>query len=230
MMFAELKRIMVYAANNNSFEGSFTDNIIGKLSRSNQIKTNRYLKQLYSFNLSDPFFVSFFWFWKNIPESELPVIALLYAIHRDYLLAESIDAVINIKPNSKVTVDYFMAAIDSHHQGQFSSATLRSVAQNIASSWKQAGFIEGKVKNIKIEREFGYYTVSFALLLGYLENLRGEYLMESKYIRALNLERRKLMDLISEAAKRDILSYQHAGNIVTIHFTKLLKEIGIDGE
>jgi hypothetical protein len=229
-MFAELSRIMTFAVSNSSFAGSFKDNVTGKLSRSNQIKTNRYLKQLYGFNLSDPVFATFYWFWKNVPESELPLITLLYAICRDYLLAESIDAIKKVQTGSKVTIDDLMNSIEAQHQGHFSLTTLRSVAQNIASSWKQAGFIEGKVRNIKTEPEIGYYTVSFAVLLGYLENLRGEYLLQSKYIRTLNLERPKLLELISEAAKRDILSYQHSGNIITLNFNKLLKEIGIDGQ
>jgi len=230
IMFAELSRIMFHGISNNSFEKSFSDNVAGKLSKSNQGKTNRYLKQLYGFDISDPFFNSFIYFWKNAIESQHALISLLLAIRNDYLLSESIDLIINTPIGQKLKVESLENIIESHHPNRFSPATLKSVAQNLASSWKQAGFIFGKVKNIRVQPEINYRTVAYALMIGYLEGLRGEYLMGSKYIRALGLTETKIRELIAEAAKRDILQYQHAGHVTAIMFPNLLKSIGIHGE
>ncbi len=230
MMFAELSRIMFNGIGHGSFETSFSDNVAGKLSRGNQNHTNRLLKKLYGFDPSDPFFRSFIYFWENSNEGQLPAVTLIMAFRSDILLAESIDPVINTPIGHKVSVDLLEKNIVQLHPDQYSTATLRSLAQNIASSWKQTGFILGKVKNIRVQPEIDYRTVAFSLLMGYLEGLRGEFLMGSKYIRALGLPDTKVRELIAEAAKRDILQYQYSGHVTTILFPTLLKSIGIYGE
>lgn len=230
IMFSELTKMMWYGVNQNSFENAFSDNVAGKLSKSSQQKTNRYLKQLYGFDMSDSYFASFFWYWKNADETDRPLIALLYAIRNDFHLAESIEVLNSTPVGEKVIIEELEKNITHRHQDRYSPATLRSLAQNIASSWKQAGFILGKVKNIRVEPDISFWVVSFALLLGYIEGKRGDFLLGSKYVKSLNLPDSKIRSLITEAAKRDILQYQHSGNVTTIIFSNLLKKIGIDGE
>ncbi len=230
IMFPVLSKVMSHGIHNHSFDQSFEDNVAGKLSKANQQKTNRYLKQLYRFDLTDNSFKAFHWFWKNSPESDHPIITFLFAISNDYLLAESIDVVQNVPSDKKVTVESFEENLDKTRPNKYSANTLRSISQNLASSWKQAGFISGKVKNIRVQPEITYIAVALAMLLGYLEGMRGEFLLTSKYIRALSLSESTVRELISEASKRDLLQYQYSGHVTTITFPNLLKAIGIDGE
>ena len=230
IMLAELSRIMFHGLSMNTFDGSFSDNVAGKLSKSSQKKTNMYLKQLYGFDLSDPFFISFKYFWQNIPDNQRPLISILLAIRNDFLLSDSINTVIETAIGKKVAIETLEKNAEDHHPNRFSSITLRSIAKNSASSWKQAGFILGKVNNIRVQPEIDYWTVAFALLIGFQEGMRGEYLLGSKYIRALGLPETKIRELISEAAKRDILQYQYSGHVTTILFPTLFKTIGIYGE
>ncbi len=230
MMLPELTRIMAHGLNQSTYQDSLADNVAGKRSKTNKDKTNRYLKQLYSFDLSDSSFLAFQWFWQHSPDSTHPLLALLYAIRNDFLLAGSIDVVILAPITQKVPVGDFETDLENRHHGRYSSNTLRSIAQNLAASWKQAGFIEGKVKNIRVRPEIGYHAISFALLLAYLEGMRGEFLITSNYIRALCLPESKVRELIGEASKRDILQYQYSGHVTSIVFPHLLKLIGIDGE
>ncbi len=230
MMLAELSRIMAHGIEQGSFEVSFTDNVAGKLSKANKDKTNLSLRYLYRFDPTNPAFSAFVWFWKNSPEADHPILALLFAISNDFLLSESIEIVQNTPLNQKVTVESLETNLASIHPGRYSPASLRSISQNLASSWKQAGFIRGKVKNIRVQPEISYRVVTFGMLLGYLEGMRGEFLLGSKYIRALCLPESGVRDQISEAAKRDLLQYQYSGHVTTILFPNLLKLVGIDGE
>jgi hypothetical protein len=230
IMFSELSKVMNYGISQGTFADSFTDNVAGKLSKSNQAKTSRYLKQLYGFDMTDPFFSSFTWFWRNAAEQEHSIIAHLYAIRSDYLLSESIEVVQTIPLGNKASIDLFVNNLEKYHPNRFTPATLLSVAQNIASSWKQAGFIVGKMKNIRTQPEIGFWSVTYALLLGYLEGLRGEFLLGSKYVRTLGLMSQKVRDLVTEAAKRDLIQYQYAGQVTTIMFGSLLKQLGINGQ
>lgn len=226
-MCVELSRIMSYISEHNSVKSAFDDNVAGKLSKSNVSKTNGYLRQLYGFNDNDPFFRSFLWFWKKMPDDDHPLLTILFAIQTDYLLSESIDILTNTDTGQKVEVKKFEENVIKCHPGRFSPATLRSVAQNIASSWKQAGFIQGKTKIIRIQPVINMQIVVFALLMAYLEGLRGEFLLNSKYIRILGLNESDLLELIAEASKRDLLEYQHSGYTTTISFNNLLINIGI---
>jgi hypothetical protein len=230
LMFSELSRVMDHGFDSNSFEQSLGENVTGKLTKSNIEKTNRYLKQLYGFNEGDSYFKGFKYFWKISSNESKPLLALLYAIHSDNLIAESINVVINKSIGHKVTVDAIEENISQFHPGRYSVITSRSIAKNIASSWKQAGFILGKVKNLRAQPEVDYLIVASALFLGYLDNLRGEYLLSSKYIRALGIQESIVRELTFEASKRDLLTYQFSGSVTTMKFNNLFKQLEINGE
>jgi len=121
-----------------------------------------------------------------------------------------------------------MENVERYYPKRFTAKTLESVAQNIASSWKQAGFIIGKVKNIRFQPPISYKIVSFAMLLAYLDGKRGDYILQDNCVSALCLSESKLRELAIEASRRDYLQYQFAGNVTAISFDKLLKNIGID--
>jgi hypothetical protein len=129
----------------------------------------------------------------------------------------------------KVSIEKLETNLEAHHPGRFSDNTRRSVAQNIASSWKQAGFITGKVKNIRTQPEVDYLVVAFALLLSYLNGDRGDFMLNSKWVKALGVGEDKVRELAFEAAKRDYLQYQSAGEVTTISFQKLLDKLDING-
>jgi hypothetical protein len=121
-----------------------------------------------------------------------------------------------------------MDNIANHHQGRFGEKTARSTSKNIASSWKQAGFITGKVKNIRSQPSISYKIVAFAMLLSYLKGDKGDFLIKSSTVQALCLNEDKLRDLTFEASKRDYLQYQYAGNVTSISFDLFLNKLGIN--
>lgn len=225
LMFAELSKVMNHAIEGGDFNGILNSNVANKLSSTNLIKTNRYLRQLYRFAKEDLLFRCFIHYWTLVNNEQKSILSLLYALSNDFLLRESIDIVVNTKVGEKVAIEKFEDNIEKYHPGKYSVNTKRSASQNIASSWKQAGYILGKVKNIRVQPVHDYYTVAFALLLSYLHGDRGEYIMLSKWIKALALNTEELRDLIKEAAKRDLLRYQYGGNVTVISFENQIKAI-----
>jgi len=225
MMFSELSQVMNHGVEGGDFNEVLNSNVSNKLSNTNLIKTNQYLKHLYGFNNEDLLFRCFKHYWTLVNNEKKSILALLFALSNDYLLRESIDIVINTKVGEKVAIEKFDENIEKYHQGKYSDNTRRSAAQNVASSWKQAGYIQGKVKNIRVQPIHDYYTVAFALLLSYLHGNRGDYILLSKWIKALSLNAEELRGLIKEAAKRDLLQYQYGGNVTVISFENQLKTI-----
>jgi len=64
MMFEELSKVMDHAIEDDKYLDSLNENIANKLTKSNQIKTARYLKQLYDFDFARISFIVFKYFWQ----------------------------------------------------------------------------------------------------------------------------------------------------------------------
>ncbi|MGZ4009909.1 MAG: hypothetical protein ACXVLF_03080 [Flavisolibacter sp.] len=229
MMFAELSKVMDHAIHDDMYLNSLNQNIANKKTKNNQEKTTGFLKQLYGFDLAYLPFRFFKYFWEITAENDKPLLTLLYAIGQDYLLGESYPIVASTKLGDKVTIDKLEENIEAQHPDHFSENTRRSLAQNIASSWKQAGFITGKVKNIRTQPKIGYHVVAFAFVLAYLNGERGDFILSSKWAKALCLGDSQLRELAIEAARRDLLQYQYAGSVTAISFTNLFTKLKIDG-
>jgi hypothetical protein len=228
-MFAELEKVMDHAGAEGDFLEALNRNVTGKKSGSGIEKTANYLRKLYGFDPGYPLFMAFNYFWKISDPDEKPLLAFIFAVNEDVLLEESIEVLQNVKPGEKATIDQFEEVIEEYHPNQYSANTRRSMAQNIASSWKQAGFLEGKVKNIRIQPEISARVACFAFLLAFLKGDRGDFIWNSTGVNALFLGESILRELALECARKDLLQYQYAGSVTVIGFTSLLNKIGIDG-
>lgn len=227
-MFAELEKVMDYALDAGGYSEAMHQNVMGKKSGSGVEKTANYLRQLYGFDTNYAPFMAFHYFWKEAEADNRPLLAFVFAINQDTLLAESIDVVAKTIPGEKVTIDMLEENIERYNPGKYSPRTRKSMAQNIASSWKQAGFIEGKVKNIRKQQEITYRVACLAFFLAYLKGDRGEFIWNSTVVKALCLTEASLRELAIECAKRDLMEYQHAGSLTSISFYNLLNKIGLN--
>jgi hypothetical protein len=227
-MFKELEKVMNYAIEDGNYLESLGANVINKKTSSGIEKTTGYLKRLYSFDPNNNSFKAFKYFWLNADEKDKPILSLLFAITNDYLLSESIDVVLKTNIGEKASIENFEKNIELHHPNKYTQNTRKSIAQNIASSWKQAGFISGKVKNIRSLPDISYNTLAFAFYLAFLNGLRGDFILTSKWVKALSLNEAQIRELAIEANKRDLLHYQFGGSVTTISFTNLQKELEID--
>ena len=227
-MFAELDKVLSHNIDGSDFTEILLNNVTGKKSSSNIQKTATHLKSLYGFDLQYAPFAALKYFWENAEFSDKPMLAFIYAINEDDLLAESLEVSLTTPIGEKATIEAFETVIEKYHPNNYSANTRKSLAQNIASSWKQAGIIEGKVKNIRVQREISYHVAGFAFFISYLKGNRGEFIWNNVGVKALGLSESRLRELAVECAKRDIMQYQYAGSVTAISFNKLLIKIGID--
>lgn len=219
---------MDFSIDRDNYFEAMKNNVFGKKSEDGIKKTSNFLAQLYGFEISNMKFRAFKYYWTDGDIHEKALITFLYAINNDYLLRESINVLSSTSIGSAVPVEKFMDNIEQFHPTKYSAITLRSIAKNIASSWKQAGFIIGKVSNIRTNPHVTYKVVAFAILLSYLSGERGDFLIKSPTVKALCLSESKLREFVIEASKRDFLQYQFAGSVTTISFENVMNKIGID--
>lgn len=227
IMFLELSKVMDFSVEKDNYQESMSNNVFGKKSQEGIKNTSSYLVRLYGFDISTSGFRAFKYFWLDCNHEERALISFILALNKDYLLQESISVVSNCKVGDKATIEAMMENIEKYHSSRFTEKTLRSIAQNIASSWKQSGFITGKMKNIRSVPQVTYKVVAFAMLLSYLSGERGDFIVHSKCVNALCLPESKLRELVIEASKRDYLQYQYAGSVTAISFDNLINKMGI---
>lgn len=228
IMFAELEKVMNYSVESDNFQVSLDSNVIGKKSADGIKKTTNYLKLLYGFDNQSSQFKAFKYFWKIAENEDKPLITLLFAIGRDYLLEESIPVVAETKLGDKVLIEKVEQNIESHYPNRYSPNTLRSMAQNIASSWKQAAFITGKVKNIRTQPEISFNVLAFACCMSYIDGDRGDFILVSKWVKALFLNESKVRELAIEASKHDLFQYQYGGGVTSISFANITNKLEIN--
>jgi hypothetical protein len=199
-------------------------NILGKQTGSNIIKSIKNLSTLYDFLHDNELWRVFVFLWKQAEEKDRRIMTLLYALYKDKLLQLSVPVVLDTPKGKKVEVQKILDAINKAYPERYAPTTGISAAQNMASSWKQAGYIEGKVRNIRIPVNPGFATVVFALYLGWTEKRIGEELLASKWMHVLELSYNHLKELLSQAAMRNLIHYQQAGGVTVIHLDNLIKQ------
>jgi hypothetical protein len=227
-MFLELEKVMNFSLEKDNYRASMQNNVFGKKSQDGIKKTSGFLSQLYQFNLTSKKFKAFRFFWSIADENEKVMLSFIFAVSNDYLLQENISVLSNYKLGEKVELESIENSIEKYHPNRYTKVTQHSIAKNIASSWKQAGFITGRVKNIRTEPEITYRIVSFAMLLAFFDGSRGDFIFQNNSILSLCTSENKIRELAVESSKRDFMRYQYAGNVTSINFDSLLNKIGIN--
>lgn len=225
IMSSELIEVMDFPKGDLDYFKIMEDNVFNKKTESSKKKTINYLTQLYNFNKVDEKFLCLEDYWRKIEDNEKPLLALLFAANKDYLVKESVDFVKSVRIDDKANIEAFEANIEHYHSNRFTPKTLRSVSQNVASSWKQAGYVVGKMKNIRTLKAPSYFAVAFAFLMAYLDGERGDYLFNHPSVKALDASREEVLTLIKAASDRGFLSYNQSGASTVISFQNYLKDL-----
>lgn len=177
MMLKELRELLAYvdcatADRKHYLKAIAKDNCLGKRSDKTRSLTYKHLASLYSLDISDLLFRALLFFWNRDPAGQ-PLLALLCAYARDPILRSSAPFILNAPQGTRVMREDLEAFIEDQAPGRFSSATLLSTAQNINSTWTQAGYLSGRRQKVRVSVNPTPGSTSYALLLGYLSGAPG---------------------------------------------------------
>ncbi len=226
MMSAELALVLNQVDASASAEGYrsaiIEDNILGKPTRTTRERSAKRLTELYALDCDCTLFRQLRHFWPADSSSQ-PMLAFLLAAARDTLLRDATPFVVAVKLDEIVTAQAIGEHLTHLYPKRFRPTTLHSTAQNLASSWTQAGYLRGKVKKIRVKPNVTPVVASYAILLGYLCGLRGKLLLDSPWTRLLDRSSAEILDLTHEASRQGWLRYKGVGAVVEIGFPGLLK-------
>jgi hypothetical protein len=197
------------------------ENVLGKPTHSSRQRTASYLIQLYALDPRSTVYRLLRLFWSK-EHAGRPMLAFLAACARDSLLRESTLLLRAIPPGEVVHADQIAEQIRERHPETYRPTTLKSSAQNLASSWTQAGYLRGKVTKRRSRPVVTPLVTSYALVLGHLLGLRGKLLLDSMWTQLLDRPMAEITDLVFEASKQGWLRYKAVGSVAEITFPGLL--------
>lgn len=211
-MFNELERVIESAIHYDDYISAIDENVIGKRSASALKKAKQYLVSLYGFDSNDKGFGLFIHLWGECEDYERRLLTLLLALRKDQLLEASIPFITSLEPGENVDRTSLRLKIDD--LTHYSENTLKKTVVRILSSWKQTGYLQGRVKAHRIAPRISAKVAAYAIALGRFEGLTGQYLVNTPYIKALGLTSHDLDVLFNEATVNDYIKYQNAGNVM----------------
>ncbi|EMB14845.1 hypothetical protein [Rhodopirellula europaea] len=199
------------------------ENVLGKRTTRSRKLAARHMGALYGLDLDVPLYRDFVYLWQRDPDGR-PLLAFLVAYARDAVLRTNTQFVLGLKENAPFIREELEAFIDAQDPGRFSAATLKSTAQNLATTWTHAGHLKGRVKKVRQRVRPTPGAVSLALLLGFVTGDRGPLLFESSYMKLLDCSPAAGMELAELAAVKGWIQFKRVGNVVEVLFPRLLTE------
>ena len=193
------------------------DNLLRKTSAMNRHKTAGLLARMYGLDPKLPVFRALRRLWQSSPEGQ-PLLAFLAAYAREPLLRAPWPLVRDLPPGGRVGTAWFIEALGTAFPSRFNAKTAKSTAQNIASSWMQAGYFSGVLTKVRTRPTVTPAVVALALFLGYLEGLRGHWLLRSAWTELLQVPEDELLMLAGAASRQGILHLLQAGDVVEVRF------------
>ena len=161
--------------------------------------------------------------WDRSTEAR-PLLALLCALGREPLLRDSAEAVLPAPPGTPVRAPEIAAKLAVKHPGQYSPKMLKSLAQNCASTWTQAGHLTGRVHKRRSSPTATPETAAYAALLGALAGFGGPALLASPWMLTLDRSESELLNLLRAAEGMGLLRMRAGGGVVEINVRRTMAE------
>ena len=201
-------------------------NVLGLATDSGRRKRLTTLRRLYELRPDSVLFRALRDLW-TVDDDARPLLVALCALAHDSIFRASASVVLSTHPGDEVVVGDFLAAVEGAFPGAYAASTLQKAADNAYASWQQSGHLEPPEGGHKTRRrpECRPADVAYALLLGHLENKRGEALFETLWAQVLDQPRSQLYDLAFAASQRGMIEYRNAGGVVEVGFRELLRPL-----
>ena len=145
-----------------------------------------------------------------------PMLALLCSLARDPTLRDGAKAVLDASIGELVRWPAIAAAFDTRHPGRLGEKMARSLAQNAASTWTQAGFLRGAIRKERVRAIATPAAAAYAALLAGLCGFGGMRLIESRWLDVLDRPVEDRMLLLRQAEGVGLARIRKVGDVIEI--------------
>jgi len=208
--------------------GDFTsailsDNLLAKPTNASREKSLRHLIQLYGLDSRLALFRLLRRLAAEDPQS-LPLMAMTCAFCRDAQLRASFDLLDQLRPGQVLARERMEQHLEQAFPRRFSAAMKKSLAQNVNTTWTEAGHLTGRTTKVRVMPQARMGASVYAMFAGYLLGLRGELLINSVFARLVAGDSSIITSHLASASAQGYLRFRHAGGVVEADFTPLLTE------
>jgi hypothetical protein len=225
IMFEDLELLIDAVPNStsiNEYISAIEDgNCLGKRTQKTRTYSAKYLIELYTLNPDIALFRTLLLFWERDVEAR-PLLASLCSAARDPLFRSSLKVILNTPESTILSKETMEEFIDAIEPGRFSKSTLQSIVRNIFSSWTKSGHLTGRAKKIRTRANSTPASVAYALYLGYLCGIRGPELFATDFVKMMDCNREKAIELAEIASQRGWIVFKRVGNVMELLFPNLI--------
>ncbi|MFH0730578.1 MAG: hypothetical protein V2B19_30065 [Pseudomonadota bacterium] len=225
IMFGELQSLLDAvpgkAGRLNYEKAVLEENCLGKQTLSTRKLSLQRLRELYALDPGIPLFRVMRDLWEINPESR-PQLALLLSLSRDPLLRISAAPVLNTPIGKEFARQDLTDALEQGTAGRFNDSTLDKIVRNASSSWTQSGHLKGRARKFRQKIKATPAALAYALVLGYLQGIRGETLFGCPWVSILDLDALDAREKADDAKRLGLLDLKQSGSIIDISFPKLI--------
>ena len=191
------------------------ENALGKRTYVTRLSSRQRLNEMYGLDPRLALFRVLRHLWR-VDSDGRPMLAMLAALARDPLLRSTAYPVLALAPGEELVRSRFASVIRSAVGLRLNTAVLDKVARNTASSWAQAGHLEGRVRKIRRRVAPTPAAAAMAVWLGQLEGREGLSLLDSDWAAVLDAPGRALLPAALDARRLGLIRARVAGNVVEI--------------
>ena len=229
MMFAELEAVLSAApgpVNRAAYAAAIIEgNCLEKPTTSTRRLSNQRLGELYAL---DPFVAVFRvlrTLWDVDPQAR-PLLAMLVALARDPRFLASAAPVLLQPVGVQIARAPIRDALYKLVGERMNDATLDKVVRNVSSSWTQSGHLKGRTFKFRQRVHAPPTAAAFALWLGDAAGFRGEELLTSGWMAALDCTASSARALALEAKRIGLIDLRMSADVIEFGLDRLDPRIG----
>jgi hypothetical protein len=226
LMLEDLKRLFDAVPADASLEAYhrvvLEENVLLKPTAATRARSLQYLRRLYGLERSFILFGPLRQLWAQDVAAR-PLLALLTALVQDELFRSSAEFMVALPVGTVTSATALSVVVSTDHNAPLSKITLESVGQRTAASWTQSGHLTGpQTRRVRSRVQATPGSVAYAMLIGYLQGVRGLMLFETIWARLLDAQPAELDALAFAASQRGWLEYRRIGDVAEFGFAGLL--------
>jgi hypothetical protein len=130
-------------------------------------------------------------------------------------------SVLNLKEGEEFSRSTVEASLRVATEGRLNDQVLAKVVRNCASSWAQAGHLEGRTFKHRKRVTARYASVTMALAIGHAAGIRGDALFSGTWMRVLDVDPATARGVALEAKRAGLLDLRFSDQIVDLQLARL---------
>ena len=229
LMFTDLEAVLAAttadAARDAYAKAIIEGNCLQKATTSTRRISNQRLGELFGLDRGVALFRVLRRLW-SVADDSRPLLALLMALARDPLLIASAEPVLTLPVGAELQRAPLRDALRRVVGDRMNDDVLDKVVRNTASTWTQTGHLEGRTFKIRKRAQADAPAVAFALYVGHAAGFRGEALLTTGWVAALDCTASSAKSLALQAKRVGLIDLRVAGDVTEFGLDRLDPAMG----